>query len=222
VSTELSLYGQIENLTALLDTQDMVSDEQRVEIEREIVRVALQVEKKVDSVSGFIRHCKATEDNIDAEIARLKALKAHYASGEARCKGYVADIIRAAGKDAKGKYRPLEGRTSVMRLQANGGVQALEVSDPIAVPGELSTVTIKMPWAEWADLDLEGVNVITTTIEPDTALLRSALMNPCQRCAGDGLMHDGSELPCAECGGEKTRRVPGARLLPRGESVVVR
>ena len=53
MSTELSLYGQIENLTALLDTQDLVSDEQRVELEREIVRVALQVEKKVDSVSGF-------------------------------------------------------------------------------------------------------------------------------------------------------------------------
>ena len=231
MSTELSLYSLNENLLALLDTQDMVSDELQTEIEREIVRVALQIEKKVDSVSGFIRHCKATEDNIDSEIARLKALKAHYVAGETRCKGYVADIIRAAGKDAKGKYKPLEGETSVMRLQANGGVQALEITDPTAIPEDMCKATITMSLVDWnamysiwkeemptGETDIKGLRVVR---EPDSALLRAALIETCQRCEGKGLMLDGSELPCPSCGGEKTRQVPGARLLPRVESLRV-
>ena len=202
MSTELSLYGQIENLTALLDTQDMVSDEQRVEIEREIVRVALQVEKKVDSVSGFIRHCKATEDNIDAEIARLKALKAHYASGEARCKGYVADIIRASGKDAKGKYRPLEGRTSVMRLQTNGGVQALEIALENAIPthlGKFHGAIGEQHYRRLRELCGDDPNTLAEldrmTWQVDTGAVRAIL--------------------------ERGSEVPGASLLPRGESLRV-
>lgn len=243
MSTELSLYGQIENLTALLDTQDMVSDEQRVEIEREIVRVALQVEKKVDSVSGFIRHCEATEKNIDAEITRLKALKAHYVSGEARCKGYVADIIRAAGKDAKGKYRPLEGKTSVMRLQANGGIRSLVVDDDSRVPDGCCRAVVTLPYLDWinmckcceASLEWQQLPDMTRTIsnrESDTALLRSALMEQCQRCGGAGIIFlDGdentpeemrSQMPCNMCGGDGLQRIPGGRLLPRGESLVVR
>jgi hypothetical protein len=213
----------------------MVSDEQRVEIEREIVRVVLQVEKKVDNVSGFIRHCEATAKNIDAEIARLKALKAHYASGETRCKGYVADIIRAAGKDAKGKYRPLEGKTSVMRLQANGGVQALEITDPSAIPDENCHILGSLSFREWKTVyDLvvgicgphskEAKWLCDFKREPDTALLRSALMEPCPMCQGKKIVDteaaDGGAR-CGSCAGDGLNRVPGARLLPRGESLHV-
>ena len=203
-TSEYSLYGLEAELLALLDTEDLVTDpNQRAEIEREIIAVRCAVVEKRDRVAGLIRHCKQTQSAIAEERNRLATLAAHYEAVEERVKGYVAEVIRAAGKDSKGKYKPLEGRTLVMRLQASGGVQSLEIVQENAIPthlGKFHGVIGEQHYRRLRELCGDDPNTLAEldrmTWHVDTGSVRAIL----------------------EGGAE----VPGARLLHRGESVVVK
>ena len=51
-----------------------------------------------------------------------------------------------------GKPKKLEGRTGALYLKANGGKQAVEVTDESLVPDELCTVTVTMTLTYWTQM----------------------------------------------------------------------
>ncbi|MGH2359486.1 MAG: siphovirus Gp157 family protein, partial [bacterium] len=132
----LTLYAIEEDLLALLDTQEMVDDPQeQLAILDEIAQKTEQAVAKRDNLIRFLRHLAFQEDNIDAELVRLKKLKASYTTGRERVEAYVLDIIhRFVEEPRKGGPRKLEGSIGV--LAAVGTPAAVRIVDEALIPDD--------------------------------------------------------------------------------------
>lgn len=151
MSTELSLYQIEENLVALLDSEDMVeSDEQHLEILREIAQATDAAVVKRDNCIRFHRHLSIQQDAIDAEIKRLQDLKGHYAHAQEKLESYVIRIMDELVEQPKRGAKKLEGRIGVMTLKQNP--PAVEISDEHAVPSRYKDVTVTMDADAWLTL----------------------------------------------------------------------
>lgn len=151
MSTSVTLYGLEEQLVALLDTVDMVEDpEQQEAIAQEIVAAHLACVEKRDRVAHFLVHCEGQQATIDAEIKRLQALKKAYAKTQEKVEEYIVRTIQTFGADDKGKYRKLEGKTTVFSVRACP--PSVNVTDEGSVPAEYKTLTITVPATAWEEL----------------------------------------------------------------------
>lgn len=129
----LTLYDLEENLVALLDTSEMVEDEdQRLEILDEIARADAQAIEKRDNLIHFLRHLDFQQANIDAEIKRLSALKDGYARGQERVERYVVSVIERFAPEPKHGPKKLEGTIGVLALRKNP--DSVEILDQAAIP----------------------------------------------------------------------------------------
>ncbi len=149
----VTLYALEENLVALLDTVDMVEDPAQQEaIARDIVAAHLAAVEKRDKVAQFIAHCEIQQAGIDAEIKRLQNLKQTYSKTQERVEGYVTRTILDLGKDEKGKYRKLEGKTAVFSVKSCPA--SVDIKDDAVVPSSLKTLALTVPaeaWQEFVD-----------------------------------------------------------------------
>ncbi|CAB4130476.1 Siphovirus Gp157 [uncultured Caudovirales phage] len=150
MSTALTLYSLEENLVALLDTADMVEDPAQQEaILQEIVSAHLAAVEKRDRVGQFLAHCENQQAGIDTEIKRLQALKKAYVTTQERVEAYIVRTIQDIGKDDKGKFRKLEGKTTVLSIRPCP--VSVEVKDEAAVPDRFKTLTITVPATAWSE-----------------------------------------------------------------------
>ena len=153
----LSLYQIEEELQALLDTSEGgVEPEHQEEIQQALIVAHMAVEKR-ERVHQFMVHVDGQVENIDKEIKRLQALKKSYTSATDRIGGYIMGVIQGLGKDAKGKYRKLEGNTCVFSLRA--APDLVEVMDEGKVPNKFKRFEMTVPAEAWeafvdsADID---------------------------------------------------------------------
>jgi hypothetical protein len=144
----MTLYQVEDDLQALLDTGEggvpvEVEEAFRVELEAAL-RTAID---KRDRVGQFLSHCEAQEAHIEAEIKRLRALKGSFGRAAEKMEGYVRRVIESLGMDEKGRWRKLEGRTTVFSLRACP--PSVLVTNEGAVPAKFKTLTITVPAEAW-------------------------------------------------------------------------
>lgn len=146
-----ALYEVEENLAALLDTEALVTEEQRTEFALEL-QAGLKVAKdKRDRVAQFVTHCKTAVELATSEIARLRQRQQLFEKAADRLEGYVVGVIQSiSAPDAKGKYPKLEGHTSTLAIQRNPSSVVAE--DEAAIPLSYKDAELKTrcPADRWA------------------------------------------------------------------------
>jgi hypothetical protein len=221
-ATIAQLLEMREDLLAHPETNSAEWEQGVAAVTSELQRyVTEQLPAKVDSYIGLIRRDEAVAAAAEAEAERYAAIAK---ARRARVK-YLKDTALAV-MQASGKKR-LEGRAGgALRLQANGGAQPVEITEPSLVPDEMCDVTVTIAaqcWTRWVQV----LRANQWTIEPylkrgpdRTPRLKdiaAELARKCDKCEGHGLLENGDD--CPECGGDGQRRVPGAHLAARGEHV---
>jgi len=152
---------------------------------------------------------------------------------------YVKNEMQAAGT------RKVQTASGSLMIRGNGGLEPLVITDAALLPDEYCTVQVRINAALWAEIrrhvaecgrpGLAAMELsLTSEREPSNALIRAELAKPCGHCKGTGtrdlrgtvmaLSADDKDLvkQCPDCGGTGHRSVPGCRLDPRGESLVVK
>jgi hypothetical protein len=237
-SMPASLYNvesAIVELHLLRDEAEHEGDSQAVAvIDEQITEWAKAELRKVDGVASWIRECEAR-----AQVAKEEADRLRDRAKEWQAK---ADRVREAALRAMqdhGIKRPLQGTHSTLRLQGNGGLQKLEVFDIEALPDEYKAVVVKIPADMWRELQSyiqkkPSFPVLAFSVEACTDNIRMDLKQQviCPECNGrPGNIHYTDEetgcsddlKPCPRCKGAGTipATIPGAKLLPRGQRLVV-
>ena len=161
--TAAPLYLIEDQLAALVETAELVSPEQEQEFRLEFQTALTAAVEKRDRVGQFLGHLVQQIDFARFEIDRLRQRRATCERALARLEEYVIGTIESLGTDSKGKYRPLEGKTTTFSLRACP--PSVEVTDESAVPAEYKTLTLKLPAVTWEQL-LDGLE-----IEQRTAVL---------------------------------------------------
>lgn len=143
MSASITLYQIEDYLRALIDTADGMeeSDEQRLAILADIAEANSAAIQKRDNVIRFLRHLEIQESGIDAEIDRLKALKAHYSKGRERLEKYVVSVLEQLPQPKRGA-RKLEGTIGVLSLRKNPDKVEIFEGDEALVPAQYRDVTL--------------------------------------------------------------------------------
>lgn len=149
-TSSLTLYEIEESLLALVDTDDLVSDEQRQEFENTLETQLRTAVDKRESVGRFIRFCDLNCQNCDVEIRRLQERKKRWQNAEARMRQYVQRVIESMGQDERGKFRKLEGRTVTFSLRSNPA--QLDIADTSSVPDKYQDINVTFPLDVWHKL----------------------------------------------------------------------
>lgn len=184
------------------------------------------VKDRIDGVSGFLLMAKGRAKEARAEAARLTRAADSWEHREKRLKGYLQNVMENAG------LKRLEGRTSIMRIQVNGGVDPPPlVEQPELVPDSLCRMegwVNQELWELAVDLvrtsSTRGTKINDYSLKrtPDPALIRTELEKPCGECGGAGkLANDGPYSVCGDCGGSGKNAVPGCSLQARGQHLRV-
>ena len=137
------LYAIEEYLAVLVDTAELVPPDQEQEFRDEFQLALTTAVDKRDRVGQFMAHIEQQITFANYEIDRLRERKAAYQRAFDRIENYVTHTIEVLGRDAKGKYRRLEGKTVTFSLA--GCPPSVEVTDESAVPAEYKTLTLKLP-----------------------------------------------------------------------------
>lgn len=188
-----------EHLSALVDTAELVPIDQEQAFVQELTVALTTAADKRDKVAGFLAHLEAQQAYASAEIARLQAFKRSRELQQTRLEQYIAYVIESLGKDAKGKYRKLEGHTSTLSLRACPA--SVEVQDETEIPLDFKRANIEVPAGLWND--------ILNLLEPE-------MYRQVRNATSGHLTVDKRAVKAAiEAGGE----VPGAKLVTDKTSV---
>ncbi len=144
------LYAIEEYLAALVETLELVPVFQEQEFREEVQHALTTAVDKRDRVGQFMAHLEHQIAFAASEIERLRKRKAMYERAFRRIEDYVSYTIEMLGRDAKGKYRRLEGKTVTFSLA--GCPPSVDVTDESAIPAEFKTVTLKLPAVAWEQI----------------------------------------------------------------------
>ena len=145
--TAAPLYVIEDYLAALVETAELVPEDQEQEFRAEFEAALATAVEKRDLVGQFLVHLEQQIEFAKLEIDRLRQRRAVYERALERLENYVIATIEHLGKDGKGKYRKLEGRTVTFSLR--GCPPSVEVTDEAAVPAAFKALTIKLPATLW-------------------------------------------------------------------------
>jgi hypothetical protein len=130
------LYEIADHLTALLDTADMCSDDQRGEIEAEIMEYVSAQVSKVDAIGRALTFFEDQQEAAAKEVKRLQTRKGVYARAEERLRQYLAYVMETR------ELAKLKGTTGTLSLRA--GSESVEITDLEAVPPQFKITTIEV------------------------------------------------------------------------------
>ncbi len=211
----LTLYSLQDELAQLISVRAEMSEtgEDTATIDAAIAEYMQALPEKVDSVAHVIHTLESQIALAKVEEDRLEARRKKFSAALDRLKAYVVDVLSQIPEPKRGS-RKIEGSTATLCLVKNGGLEALDITEPTIVPDEMCVAEVRMPWSDWeriTPLDLQD----RAKRVPDNAAIRAALKSPCWLCAG-------KDEDCDQCGGTGLSTVPGARLLPRGQRLEVK
>jgi hypothetical protein len=150
-------------------------------------------------------------------LPRLSPPWLRYAKAVERLETYVARVIAALGKDAKGKYRKLDGATVTFSLRACPST--VELTDEMAVPSRHKTISLSMPAETWEtlldSLDLElRAQVLDQIKRPDVTVSRTSVKAEIERETPD------AKEQLQAKGRVRIEALPGATLIAGRLSLV--
>lgn len=184
-SSLFTIEGAIVSLFELRAEAEAEGDaEQLAVLDKEIDAWVKQEIRKVDSIAGYIRECELRAETEKAEAARHADRSAMW---QAR-----ADRVRQSSLEAMAAYgvKAVETPQNTMRVQGNGGVEPLEVTDMTTLPDTYKRITVTMPLEAWKSLveDTWAAGEVTSKgrIEADRTLI--------QQCLKHGVKIDGAKL----------------------------
>ena len=143
VTTAWTLYDVEDYLVALTESAETVTPEQESEFLEDLKAALTSAAEKRDRVAHHLAHLEEQQAFAAKEILRLQKFKKEREAAQARLEGYVSYCIESQGKDRAGKYKKLEGNTTVMFLRACPA--SVEVTDIDSVPLDYQTATVTMP-----------------------------------------------------------------------------
>ena len=143
MTTQLTLYEVEEHLSALAESIETVTADQEQEFLKSFKAGLTSAADKRDQVAHYLAHLEQQQMFAAQEISRLQKFRKEREAIQARLEAYVSYCIQAQGKDTRGRYKKLEGRTTVMFLR--GCPPSVEVTDIDAVPIEYQIATVTMP-----------------------------------------------------------------------------
>ena len=132
----LTLYQIEDHLTALIDSVDMVPDDEPgllAELEADIARTLEMELRKVDGVCHMLAHFESHAQFAAAEIKRLQSAKKRYERASERLEAYVRAAMDLAG------MRKLEGETSTLAIRTNPA--AVYISNFESIPAEFQVIS---------------------------------------------------------------------------------
>ena len=164
---------------------------------------------------------------LDADLTELWAMRE---DAEERL-GQASLACQSSSADPDGDVAAVEalmrdeGVRHSISLRGNGGLAPLTITDAALVPDELQDMRVTMTFAQYLELRRtvwqkyeEGIEVDGPF--PSNERIRAALAKRCDHC--DGAPAVGTKDECQWCSGTGCAVVPGARLDPRGETVIVK
>lgn len=199
VTTALTLYDIEDHLMALTESLETVTPDQEQEFLEDFKAALSGAAEKRDRVAHHLAHLEQQQEFAAKEISRLQKFKKEREAAQARLEGYVSYCIRSQGKDQKGKYKKLEGDTTVMFLR--GCAASVEVTDMDALPLDYQSATVTMPASMLNAVlnvlyEVFGENVLP---EVGTSLSRTA-----DKRAIKAAIESGIEVPGAKLITDKT------------------
>jgi hypothetical protein len=175
----------------------LVTREELAEVEKAIALYATKEPKKVDNIHALLSTWRITEEVAKQDAREAASRAARIEAARRRLSQMVVDIMAAAGKK---RIEGTGGRALVRR--GNGGLAPLNIQEDI-LPDTWRDVVVRMPMSFWKELTKgrtaeqmpgEGcVKVLST--EPAGARIRLGL---------------------------QVQDIPGAHLLERGESLLLK
>ncbi len=188
----------------------------------------------MDGIRSYLKHAEMMSEAALKEAETQKSRGLAWLARAVRLKEFCRMVME--GMDWKPEQvRKLEGRSGSITLKANGGRQALELTDASLLPEEFYSKRVTIPgfiwgqvdtlidkrgspelWKDWCGLKVERI--------PHIAAIAAEMDKPCESCKGRG--HDAESYtdttkPCDTCGGSGKRGVAGCRLAPRGSHVSI-
>jgi hypothetical protein len=165
-SSGWTLYDLEEHLVALVDSMETVTPDQEQEFMEDFKAALSSAAEKRDRVAHLLAHLEQQQAFAAQEIARLQKFKKDRQAVQARLEAYVSYCIQSLGLDQSGKYRKLEGNTTVMFLRSCP--PSVEVTDLDAVPADYKSVAITLPALVWdailRALEDELADKVATTV----------------------------------------------------------
>jgi hypothetical protein len=170
----ITLYDAEESLTALLDSAELVTPEQEEAFLAEFEQALTTAVDKRDRVAGRLAKLEAQQTFAAAEIKRLQEYKQAKEAEQERLEKYITHVILHLGKDAKGKYRKLEGNSSSLSLR--GCAPSVDVVDGVAIPLDYETATVTLPASAWNDIlnVMPGLQRVVN-LQPDKRAIKAAI-----------------------------------------------
>lgn len=194
-----TLFTIEDDLQALLNSEDLVSEDQIEQFKLEFAaKLASAVEKR-QRVGEFIRFCELMQSNCEAEMKRLDALKKSYAAAQERCEDFVVYTIEQLGRDARGKYRKLAGHTLALSVAQNP--DSVEVVNPESIPDRFQNIELKLPLDVWKRVLASFEKRDDTDGQETAAALHSAAENAAKSVNKSAIrekMKTGLDIPGAD------------------------
>jgi hypothetical protein len=230
VSDESLFSGRMELADLMESSFEADGAESLQRIEDQIQeRIREQVAARSDGLRRFIVFAERLASD-------AKAVAKSWEARAAKARAYTYEAMKHAN------VRRIDTPSGSLSIRGNGGVEPLEIYAPELVPDEFINVTVRLTLAQWKRLlNLAGNGIEPALVadarvierEPSNSAIRDALAWGCERCDGNGVRegfgdsdaigeYEPPENPCKACGGSGKNSVAGARLLPRGNSLVVR
>ena len=138
-----SLYNIEDGLLALIDSEELVSEEQEREFQAALAKQFRKAVAKRDAVGQFIRHCETMAEASKSEETRLRDRRKFYERAAEKMRGYVKSILETLGPDERGSWRRLEGNTFSFFLRDNN--PSIRILDPQAIPDRFKDITMTVP-----------------------------------------------------------------------------
>lgn len=199
-----------------------------------------EISENPNSIHQFILESRARQQDLKAEKKRIDGLLAAEEGEEALATHILTEVLTEIGETSL----PVRG---TLRLQPNGGIEPLEVTNVYWLPEGLKRYTLTMRgdlyhWLWSVVTEFEKKHAVhplahqafdDASSSADNSAIREALKQrmPCPNCndliAGVGFdlteYGGGKNEPCPTCQGKRTVPVsiPGARLLERGSHLRV-
>ncbi len=231
-ATLWDIEQSVAQLMALLDDPEIAEEERAVAV-AELERWVCAEVRKVDAIRAVLRNCDQREAEALAAVAdarqeleRQRARAAVFSNRRDRIKAMVMAAMGAMG------LRKIEGKTGRLRIQDNGGKQALKITNEPLVPDEYRVFSFRLSATQWqflqrligstyADSTPAGaiLRAMLSSCAPsiDEAKVRAALESKCPICEAMGDIASN----CSDCNGTGKQRVPGAELEAKGEHLRV-
>ena len=188
----LTLYAIEEALIAMADTAELVpADQEQAFLEDFRAALTAAVDKR-DRVGQFLAHLEAQVAFAKSEIARLQERKAFFERAIERVEGCVIHVIESIGRDEKGRYPKLEGRTVTFSIR--DCPSSVEIRDEAAIPSDYKAITITMPALKWEGLldsldPMQRSSVLDSVEKPKVAVskvaIKKAIDGGCQVLGAD-------------------------------------